>query len=86
MSPTDEIKIQMKYQEDDAKHLHLQSPQPELIDFKRSKVKAIRVLYQNRLHFNSNQSSVTDQVERRKKSRKFLFSIYLLLINCRIQL
>lgn len=51
MSPTDQIKIQMKYQENDAKNLHLQSPQPEFIDFKRSKLKAIRVLYQNRLQF-----------------------------------
>lgn len=62
MSPTDQIRIQMKYREDDVKnHLHIQSPQPEFIDFKRSKIKAIRVLYQNRLHFNSNQSPVTHQ-------------------------
>jgi len=82
MSPTDKVKIQMKYQENDIKNVNilkkkinllkeifhsyfqieLKISQPEDIDFKRSKQKAIRVLYQNRLHPNSIQSPVGHQV------------------------
>ncbi len=40
----------------------LKISQPENIDFKRSKLKAIRVLYQNRLHLNSIQTPVGRQV------------------------
>ncbi|CAF2585295.1 unnamed protein product [Rotaria sp. Silwood2] len=61
MSPTDKVKIQMKYHETDIKNNELKISQPEDIDFKRSKLKAIRVLYQNRLNFNNIQSPVTHQ-------------------------
>jgi hypothetical protein len=40
----------------------LKISQPEDIDFKRSKLKAIRVLYQNRLNLNSMQSPVSNKV------------------------
>ena len=81
MSPTDQVKIQMKYQEDHRKNVILPKflvefrslvlfsfqnemtiSQPEDIDFKRSKVKAIRVLYQNRIQLNSSQSLVGGEV------------------------
>jgi len=67
MSPTDKVKVQMKYpltnndRESDTRGNELKISQPEDIDFKRSKQKAIRVLYQNRLHLNSIQSPVTRQ-------------------------
>ncbi|CAF1095658.1 unnamed protein product [Rotaria sp. Silwood1] len=61
MSPTDKVKIQMKYHENDIKNNELKISQPEDIDFKRSKLKAIRVLYQNRVNFNKVQSPVTHQ-------------------------
>ncbi|CAF2196584.1 unnamed protein product [Rotaria magnacalcarata] len=61
MSPTDKVKIQMKYQENNVKNDELKISQPEDIDFKRSKLKAIRVLYQNRLNFKNIQSPVTHQ-------------------------
>ncbi|UJR22085.1 hypothetical protein I4U23_025151 [Adineta vaga] len=59
MSPTDKVKVQMKYQENDTKSNELRISQPEDIDFKRSKLKAIRVLYQNRINLNSISSPVT---------------------------
>ncbi|CAF1175176.1 unnamed protein product [Adineta ricciae] len=59
MSPTDRVKVQMKYQENDTKSNELRISQPEEIDFKRSKLKAIRILYQNRLNLNSISSPVT---------------------------
>ncbi|CAF1059450.1 unnamed protein product [Rotaria sordida] len=61
MSPTDKVKIQMKYHENDIKNNELKISQPEDIDFKRSKLKAIRVLYQNRINFNNIQSPVIHQ-------------------------
>ncbi|CAF1408246.1 unnamed protein product, partial [Rotaria sordida] len=67
MSPTDKVKIQMKYppinndKESDIKSNELKISQPEDIDFKRSKQKAIRVLYQNRLNLNSIQTPVPRQ-------------------------
>ncbi|CAF1390922.1 unnamed protein product [Adineta steineri] len=61
MSPTDKVKIQMKYQENNLKSNELKISQPEDIDFKRSKLKAIRVLYQNRIKLNSISSPVTQQ-------------------------
>jgi hypothetical protein len=63
MSPTDKVKIQMKYQENDTRN-ELKISQPEDIDFKRSKLKAIRVLYQNRILLNSIQSPVGQQVRK----------------------
>ncbi|CAF1109135.1 unnamed protein product [Adineta ricciae] len=67
MSPTDKVKVQMKYpplnnnKESDTISNELKISQPEDIDFKRSKQKAIRVLYQNRLNLNSIQSPVPRQ-------------------------
>ncbi|CAF1053681.1 unnamed protein product [Adineta steineri] len=67
MSPTDKVKVQMKYpslnndKESDVRSNELKISQPEDIDFKRSKQKAIRVLYQNRLNLNSIQSPVPRQ-------------------------
>ncbi|CAF1620885.1 unnamed protein product [Rotaria sp. Silwood1] len=67
MSPTDKVKVPMKYppinndKESDIKSSELKISQPEDIDFKRSKQKAIRVLYQNRLNLNSIQTPVPRQ-------------------------
>ncbi|UJR27044.1 hypothetical protein I4U23_008348 [Adineta vaga] len=67
MSPTDKVKVQMKYpplnndKEGDTRSNELKISQPEDIDFKRSKQKAIRVLYQNRLNLNSILSPVPPQ-------------------------
>lgn len=50
----------------------LKISQPEDIDFKRSKQKAIRVLYQNRLNLNSIQSPVSSQVSDEKACNSLL--------------
>ncbi|CAF3346955.1 unnamed protein product [Rotaria socialis] len=67
MSPTDKVKVPMKYPSinndkgSDIKSNELKISQPEDIDFKRSKQKAIRVLYQNRLNLNSIRTPVPRQ-------------------------
>ncbi|CAF3191645.1 unnamed protein product [Rotaria sp. Silwood2] len=67
MSPTDKVKVPMRYppinndKESDIKSNELKISQPEDIDFKRSKQKAIRVLYQNRFNLNSIQTPVPRQ-------------------------